>query len=189
MTKRVLVDLDGIVVDILAHLLPMYGRATGDILTVAECRTWDFQEAKHKDRLEGLLKEPGFFRDPPAIPGAIRAVGRLSDQYETFIVSAASHPENFTDKALWVRRHLPFIHKRRFVLMHEKHLIAADAIIDDKPATAENFRQAQPEAAVLTIAYPYNDRCTAYDLRAPDFTDTVQAWDLIEAFLRGRLGS
>lgn len=179
MKRRILVDLDGIVADLMPAWLGAYGRATGQWIDPNDVADWGVQQATDQGILTEVLRAPGFFLGIQPVHGAIESVRALCERHEVFIVSAASHAENLTDKGLWVREHLPFIKKRRFVLMHEKHLIEADAIIDDKPDTAINFRRAQPDAVIASIKYPYNQGCQAYSLLADDHRSPKVAWRTI----------
>jgi hypothetical protein len=69
-------------------------------------------------------------------------------------------------------------------LTHKKDWLApsVDAIIDDKPATIEQFANAGKE--VVTIAYPYNaEVAQVCALRAESFQDTEAAWaEIVEYF-------
>lgn len=90
-----------------------------------------------KKKYEGDLDEvPGFFADLPPIEGAIEAFHKLSEQYETYILSTApwENPSAWIDKLLWVKQHLPEAGYKRLILSHNKHLNRGDYLIDDRKA-------------------------------------------------------
>jgi len=183
---RILIDLDATIADIFTPWLSAYNRETGDDLTVERILTWDIADhAKNGKVVLDFLSRPGFFKDLNPLPGAVEAVRLLSDNKanEIFVVTAAYHPPNFTEKAEWVQRWLPFLTKRQFILAHEKHLIKADAFIDDSPRNARDYRKEHPHAFILSIRYPYNGSCEAYDVLAPDWQDPKGAWELLESLL------
>ena len=51
-----------------------------------------------------------FFRNAPVVDGSIPALFRLKDQYELYIVSAATEfPQSMEEKYYWLGEHFPFI--------------------------------------------------------------------------------
>jgi 5'(3')-deoxyribonucleotidase len=90
-----------------------------------------------KEKYAGALDEiPGFFGDLPPIPGAIDAFHKLSEKYQTYILSTApwENPTAWPDKLLWVKKHLPEVGHKRLILSHNKHLNKGDYLIDDRKA-------------------------------------------------------
>lgn len=175
---RIILDMDSILADILPAWLDESNRLFGERLTVADVTDWDMSKlSKGGKAIFGILAKPGFFSALKPIPGAIEATKALHDSgHEVFVVTAAEFPCNFSEKAEWFREHLPFLGKRRFVMAHEKHLLAADAIVDDGPHNAEAYKKAHPHALAMTIGYAYNRDCPHYDLIAGDHSDTRAAW-------------
>jgi len=90
-----------------------------------------------KQEYEGDFDEiPNFFRDLPPVDGAIEAYHRLSEQYDTYILSTAPwhNPTAWIDKVLWVQEHLPESAYKRLILSHHKNLNKGDYLIDDREA-------------------------------------------------------
>lgn len=90
-----------------------------------------------KKEYEGDLDEiPDFFRDLPPIDGAIEGFQKLSNEYDTYILSTAPwrNPTAWVDKLLWVQQHLPEAAHKRLILSHNKHLNKGDYLIDDRKA-------------------------------------------------------
>ena len=85
---------------------------------------------------------PGFFSDLPPVEGALEGFQKLSEQYDTYILSTApwNNPSAWIDKVRWVHRHLPEAAYKRLILSHNKHLNKGDYLIDDRKANgAEKF--------------------------------------------------
>ena len=68
------------------------------------------------------------------IPGAIAAYGRLSTVFDTYILSTAPwlNSTAWSDKPLWVQKHLGEAGYKRLILSHHKNLNHGDFLIDDR---------------------------------------------------------
>lgn len=179
--RRILIDMDSITVDLMTPWLREHNARQDDDLTVDRILTWDTHlYAKGGNAIYDVLKKSGLFRYANPLPGAVEAIRTLHERgHEVFMVTAAVFPINFGEKAEWFHEHLDFLGKRRLVFAHEKHLLPGDALIDDGPHNATAYRAAHPGAKILTIGYPYNKDCPAYDLVAGDWRDPAAAWELI----------
>lgn len=108
----------------------------------------DFQSGI--DRLDPDLREkyqediddaPGLFAGMDPVDGAIDAFGTLSGWFDTYILSTApwNNPSAWTDKLLWVKKHLGKSAHKRLILSHHKHLNAGDYLIDDRPNNGAEY--------------------------------------------------
>jgi 5'-nucleotidase len=88
-----------------------------------------------KVEYEGRYDEvPGIFALMDPLEGSIEAFHNLSSKYDTYILSTAPW-ENHTawsDKLLWVKKHLGSPAHKRLILSHHKNLNAGDYLIDDR---------------------------------------------------------
>ena len=86
-------------------------------------------------KYDGRLDEvPGIFSLMEPLEGAKDAFDTLAAVYDTYILSTApwANPSAWSDKLLWVKKHLgPAAHKR-LILSHHKNLNAGDFLIDDR---------------------------------------------------------
>lgn len=88
---------------------------------------------KYKDNFDNC---PGIFSKMDPMPGAVEAFEKLSKKFNVYILSTApwENPSAWSDKLLWVKKHLgPLAHKR-LNLSHNKHLFTGSYIIDDRRA-------------------------------------------------------
>ncbi len=177
---RILVDLDSTVADLLTPLLALHNAENDDDLTVERITSWNILEhvkVGTVSAMEALFARPGLFFNLAPLPGAIEGVRALDTAgHDVYVVSAVEHAPGFSEKAAWVHHHLPFISKRKFILAHDKHLISADALIDDWPGTAKAMRAAQPQCFVTGIKYPYNASGEHYHYLADDWQRPARAW-------------
>ena len=86
------------------------------------------QYKDNRDDIDGIfsLMEP--------MPGAVEAFDKLAGKYETYILSTApwDNPSAWTDKLLWVKKHLGKSAYKRLILSHHKNLNRGDYLIDDR---------------------------------------------------------
>ena len=84
---------------------------------------------------EGRIDEvPGIFSLMEPLEGAVEAFEVLATSFDTYILSTApwDNPSAWSDKLLWVKKHLsPTAHKR-LILSHHKNLNSGDFLIDDR---------------------------------------------------------
>jgi 5'-nucleotidase len=90
-----------------------------------------------KKKYEGCYDEvTNIFSTMEPYEGAIEAFNVLCLHYDCHIVSTApwDNPQAWKDKLLWVKKHLGNNAYKRLTLTHNKNLIDADYIIDDRTA-------------------------------------------------------
>ena len=84
---------------------------------------------------DGNLDEiPGIFSLMAPLPGAIDAFNELSVLFDAYILSTApwENPSAWSDKLLWVKRHLGAAAHKRLILSHHKNLNRGDFLVDDR---------------------------------------------------------
>lgn len=141
MKKTIAIDMDGVLADIEAHTLQLYKQHSGVSLTKADIsgnQEWDLvpDGLFHK-----FVHEHGFFRNLPVMDGAIEAVEKLSQEFEVYIVSAATEfPLSLSEKQEWLTEHFPSISWRNIVFCGSKSIIGTDYMIDDHRKNLDPFR-------------------------------------------------
>jgi len=88
----------------------------------------ELQSEEHLDEVEGIFS----LMDP--IEGAIEAFHRIAEVADAYILSTApwNNPSAWSDKLLWVKKHLGEAAKKRLILSHNKHLNKGAILIDDR---------------------------------------------------------
>lgn len=164
---RILLDLDGIIADLPSAWYAAYNDEYGDDLSVEKVAGWDptpFTKRKDPAALFGILAQPGFYRMLQPLPGAVEGVARLYDLgHELVVVGAVPRnaPGAYGDKAWWVAKHLPMVHRDNVVFTASKHVVKGDLLFDDGPHNLLDYHAAWPEAYLATIRYPYNGEAIA----------------------------
>lgn len=138
--KRILIDMDEVMADVIPKFTMIYERELGKILKKEDYygkKIYDVEGAKH---LRNFLHEKGFFADLPVMPNCREVVQELMGSYEVFIVTAAMEFKNsFVDKYEWLEKNFPFIHYRNIIFCGQKGMIKADYMIDDHVRNMEAF--------------------------------------------------
>ena len=142
--KRLYVDMDGVLVDFNS------GTARVGLAT----------RLAYAGRLDEV---PGIFARMDPMPGAVAAFSTLAKVFDTYILSTAPwrNPSAWSDKAVWVQRHLGAPAEKRLILSHHKDLLRGDFLVDDRTAHgADQFegvhlRFGSPEFADWTSVTAY----------------------------------
>lgn len=116
MTKKILyIDMDNVLVDF----------ATGIARISPEL------QAQYQDHLDDV---PGIFALMGPVEHAVQSYADLSGLFDTYILSTApwDNPSAWSDKLLWVKRHLGTHAYKRLMLSHHKHLHIGDFLVDDR---------------------------------------------------------
>jgi 5'-nucleotidase len=94
---------------------------------------------RYADRMDEV---PGIFALMDPLPGALEAYLRLASHFDTYVLSTSpwENPSAWTDKLLWIKRHLGEVAHKRLILSHHKNLVRGDYLVDDRTKNgAEHF--------------------------------------------------
>ena len=115
-TKKILyIDMDNVLVDF-ASAFP---RVEPEVLA----------------KYDGSLDEvPGIFGLMDPMPDAITSFEELASAFDTYVLSTSpwNNPSAWSDKLLWVKRHLGEHAYKRLILTHHKNLNRGDFLVDDR---------------------------------------------------------
>jgi len=114
-SKILFIDMDNVLVDF----------PTGVTKIAPELR------AQYEGHLDDV---PGIFSLMDPIESAIESYAKLSTIFETYILSTApwDNPTAWSDKLLWVKKHLGNYAYKRLMLSHHKNLHLGDYLVDDR---------------------------------------------------------
>ena len=90
-------------------------------------------QSEYEDRLDEV---PGIFSLMEPIKGAIESYKKLSQKFDTYILSTApwKNSSGWSDKNEWVKKYLGDFAHKRLILSHHKNLNYGDYLIDDRLA-------------------------------------------------------
>ena len=103
-------------------------------------RVPDTIQGEYNDRLDEV---PGIFSLMDPMPNAIESYNYLAGHFDTYILSTAPwhNPSAWSDKLLWVQKHLGQAAYKRLILSHHKNLNDGHYLIDDRTKNgADRFR-------------------------------------------------
>jgi 5'-nucleotidase len=137
--KRILVDMDGVLVDNYPRFFELYEKETGLKKTMDEVA--GLLEGEAFPGLNQWVQTPGFFRTMPVMPDSQRVLKSLNEIYEIIVVSMATEfPVGLTDKQFWLNDNFPFISWKQIVFCGDKSIISADLMIDDHFKNLDKFK-------------------------------------------------
>jgi 5'-nucleotidase len=150
MNKRIAVDMDGVLADVVNLFIQWDERDFG------RRKTWEEAIGKPEALVFPKLREyvytKGFFRSAPVMEESQEILMRLNQQHEIFIVSAATEfPQSLSEKQEWLNEHFPFIQWQQMVFCGLKTIIDADIMIDDHFKNLDHFKN-----TTLLFSQPHN---------------------------------
>lgn len=141
--KSIAIDMDEVIADISPRFLELYHRDFNtplDIQLKPGQEIYEVMPPEAQDKWVEYIHAPGFFKDLPVMPDSQRVVQALQQQYEVYIVSAATEFRNsLIDKLDWLNLHFPFISWQHIVFCGKK-IVNTDIIIDDRTKNFVDFK-------------------------------------------------
>jgi len=112
---------------------------------------------KYKDHVQEIYLSPGFYRNLPPLPGAIKALREIKNILNNvFLCTSPMLPkyENCVlEKFHWVYEHLGSEWVDNIILTRDKTIVKGDILIDDKPVIKGSV---EPEWEHIIYDQPYN---------------------------------
>ncbi|WP_229359358.1 5' nucleotidase, NT5C type [Flectobacillus major] len=173
MMKRIAIDMDDVLADTTLKIIAETNKRLGTAYTKEAISNPEIAKEFYQQYypLRNFLWEKGFFRDLPVFDDAIDVVKKLQEQYEIFIVSAATEfPNSLAEKLEWLEEHFPFIGWTHTVFCGHKYMIKADYLIDDHEKNLVKF-----EGKGLLFDAPHNGHLQEYT--------RVYSWKEVEGLL------
>jgi 5'-nucleotidase len=141
--KRVLIDMDEVIADPMGEMMEWYKNNYGAEADRNKMLggSWvrGFPE-EHQQLIRERLFSPGFFRNLPVMEDSQHVLKEMNEQYEIFIVSAATEfPNSLKDKLEWLLEHFPFFSWKQLVLCGDKRMVQGDYMIDDHERNLKHF--------------------------------------------------
>lgn len=182
--KVVLIDMDGVIVDLLGQWLNYINKTFQTDYKTEDCTDWDMRKNvndKYHDYVWGMLDIDGFYETPNPIEGAIRTIKRLNETYDVYIVTHQWTRTAYSEKYKWLEKHLPFLSSDQYVFTGAKYLVQGDYLIEDNISNLYKWIE-HGDADIKGILFdqPYNQ-----DVKSSDDIERVYSWSNIESVLLG----
>lgn len=183
MKKVVLVDLDGVLVDLTGTWLHLYGEETQDWVHVDDITKYEFDEhVKDKEafwyQLNCALRQA-----PPTRGSAAFRTLLKNENYDVYVVTYAheSNLDNFRTKLNWLKRYFPEFDQRKVIFTKHKERVSGDVLIEDNPANLMAWER-ENSGLLILINQPYNVAEVAAEV------SRLNSFDLVPALLKGWWG-
>lgn len=127
MKKIVLIDMDGVLVDLQSEINNFFKENPHEFL-------------KYKNSPDLI---PNLFKNPKPIKDAIESVIKLTEKYDVFIATASpwKNEEAVTHKIKWLKKYFGDLFYKKVFITHRKDMLVGDYLIDDRLANgAKEFR-------------------------------------------------
>ena len=151
---RIAIDMDEVLADPTTKFIQLYNRDYGvplDTFLQPGNEIYHHVPEHINHKWFDYINEKGFFRDLPVIEGSVKALQKLQENHDVYIVSAALEFRNsLEDKIDWLGEHFPFISWKNIVFCGDK-IIKADVLIDDRIKNLVDF-----DGRKLLFSSPHN---------------------------------
>jgi 5'-nucleotidase len=182
----ILVDMDGVMCDFEGHMLSEFRkRYPYDPYVKPEDRNTFYMAEQYDQirsglavKIKDIMREPGFFRSMPPIPGAIDAIKEMAEMesVQVFICTAPiSEPFNCVpEKYEWVNHYLGKDWMMRIILTHDKTLVSGHLLIDDKHEVTGLLENPSWDHVIFTQCHNRHlpvDKTSKFTSRLDNWTD------------------
>lgn len=172
--KRVLIDSDGVMSDLLSPVLDVINKASGSEFTHQDVHEYNICEGLGVPHMVTVMRDacatPGFVHKMPEVPFAREGVLVLREIADVFAVTTPmSVPTWAYERELWLKERMGFT-KDRIVQTEAKHVIVGDVLIDDKVENVLEWAKHHPEGLGIIFHAPYNKNYN------PEVTNISRAW-------------
>lgn len=171
---RILLDMDGVVVDLMTPWLEerhrLYG---GEKYRIEQITAYDWTNELgiDKEQAYAIICRPNFYSGLKPFPGAIEGVKALCGFSEVVICTSPVNSLTCAgEKTEWVKWHLPWV--RSIVITETKDLIKGDVMIDDRPENLAGF-----EGIRILFDRPWNRSEESLECLSGLVYDRVANWD------------
>lgn len=166
--KTILLDMDGVLVDLLPWWLKTIAETTGVVATEADVTQWKLHKAQPyvtagvtpKQVYDDCFNRIEFWENAPPNHDLLAVIEGLRQEQgmgrcEWLIVSSPANAISAAGKTNWVKRWLGDQAVRRLVLCDKKEFVHGDIIVDDRDDNVSDFLSVNDRARAIVPVYPY----------------------------------
>ena len=148
--QRIAIDMDGVLADVAEQFFRYDAKDFGKRKSLEEVA--GKTEAEAFPRAREYVYSNGFFRTAPVMEDSPEILYKLNENYEVFIVSAATEfPQSLAEKLEWLKEHFSFIKWQQIVFCGLKTIVNADIMIDDHLKNLDHFH-----GTTILFSQPHN---------------------------------
>ncbi len=157
MKPVLLIDLDGVIVELLPMWLAEYALLSGEHLKVEDITEYHHEKFVQHNSAWWAALEPALEKAKP-VPGAIQAIERLREFYDMSFVTYChpAAPRAAQIKTVWMRTYLGSWTTDRMIFTRQKHIIRGDIMIEDCEENLVKWRKHNEPCTTILVKAPYN---------------------------------
>lgn len=140
--KRLAVDQDNVIADLVAEWVRRYNYDYSDNLKPEQINAWNWDHLCKPNcgkKIYDYMDDPELFANLPVIENSQEVLLELTHTYDIYIATAPFNINNVVPKNNWLLKHFPFLDTDKFVFTRDKSIIHTDYLLDDKPSNLEGF--------------------------------------------------
>lgn len=159
--KRVGVDCDGVLADLLTPCLRIAGEMLGRELAVDHLTGWELDHIFPDPALAAAfwlrVGEPGVCRNLEPYPEALAGMKDLQEVADVYIVTSYLHgaPQWVYERDQWVQEHFG-VTRNKMVYTEAKYTFSGRVLVDDKPQNIIKWTEEHPRGTGVLWSRPYN---------------------------------
>jgi len=160
MTRRILLDVDGVLADFVTPAAKWARRNGHRNAYHDNCTKWDVLESwglqAFQPQFDQFCSRKGFCKSLPVYPGAVEFVEQLRRLGEVIVVTSplSCSPYWCHERTIWLAEHFGF-RSKDVIFAKRKELVCGDVLIDDGPHNLETFANFR-----LLLDRPWNREST-----------------------------
>lgn len=154
MRPPILIDVDGVLCDLDAAVIPLISRVAGKKFTAEDYTDWDYKIAfgltEAQDReVHEYMRQRGFYEALPVVPGAFDALDALRGLGDVVAVTSLMSGLHYAGERLeWLHWVLKFDYED-VVLTKRKNLVTGVTLIDDYAVNVAAWEKQWDAAGIL----------------------------------------
>ena len=155
--KRVITDVDGVLLDLLPTWLSLLGERTGFYIRPEEIEA--YIPGEHWAAFYESLPRALELAPPMAGTSMLRGFPRDADLTVVSYIHPAARTFGYSRKLDWFENWFPGFNPASFCTMNgQRAYMQADYLIDDNPAHIAAWLKQNPQGEAFMVAHPYNLR-------------------------------
>lgn len=166
---RILLDMDGVMCNLLADWLPYVNDKFGTSLTEGDIWDWDITKSHPdlNDGVYGYFDTPEAFLNLPIMEGARETILKIITDYDhsVYIVTTTATDIGVSNKKKWVRKNLPWFNDEKMIFTSKKHMVNGDILLDDRPSTISKLNALRSAGIHAPLPVRFNQN---YNLTTPN---------------------
>lgn len=180
MRKRVAVDLDGVIWDLLDIWIDYYNLMFGDQVTPEDIKEYDVSVSMTKTSRENIveiLTIPMLWKNVKPFENSYEYLSKLNQKYE-LVIATKSDYRQYKIKVERLIELFPFISPEQIICIDDKSYLDVDWLIDDY---VENLKRGNFNKILIDAPYNKNEKdfIVAKDLK--------EAYEILENYYNGEM--